>query len=221
MPNLRLKEDLTGRKFNKLSVICRCGSDSSRRSLWKCKCDCGKETVTNRTSLLTGHTKSCGCINLDGTLKAKYRHGMSYNALYKIWSAMKHRCHCSSAQEYMNYGGRGIYVCNEWYNSPELFMSWAINNGYKKGLSIDRIDNNGPYKPNNCRWVSNKIQSGNKRSNVMVRIGNKIRSSPQWATIHGLSPDECRIRVHARGKLCSDGYYIITKSELLRDSNGF
>ena len=145
----------TGKKIGRLTVIKQVGQDKHGSYLWLCKCDCGNETIATGSHLLSKRTRSCGCFQRDSLSKRQTTHGMTDSRLYGIWSTMKRRCDNPKVESYRLYGGRGISVCTEWERF-EPFRDWSLLNGYKDGLSIDRIDNDKGYSPDNCKWSTAK-----------------------------------------------------------------
>lgn len=161
-------KDLVGEKFGRLTVIKRAGSNKDGRAIWLCLCECGVETVKNGKLLLNGHCKSCGCGEYENRVKNITSHKLSNTRLYRIWKAMKQRCYYKAHKDYHNYGGRGVIVCEEWRNDFITFYTWAIENGYRDDLSIDRINVDGNYEPTNCRWATTKEQRLNQRPRKRV-----------------------------------------------------
>ena len=177
--------DLTGQKFGLLTVIGLAETDT-RKTYWVCKCDCGNMKTVRSDSLLCGAIKSCGCIKRkqdEVNLTKNHRHKMSGTRIYSEWQGMKGRCYNKGNARYADWGGRGIEVCEQWRNSFESFYTWAMANGYQDNLTIDRIDNNGNYCPENCRWVGQQEQCRNRRSNINLTIGNSTRTLMEWCEI--------------------------------------
>ena len=162
--------DLTNKTFGNWLVLRRNGSTQNKASVWRCRCLlCGSERDVVGASLYNGLSTKCRSCVPRTTLSKPNRK----SRIYHIYTAMKQRCNNSKSKYYSSYSGRGIRVCEEWEKNPDAFISWAFNNGYKDGLSIDRINVDGNYEPYNCRWVSNAVQAGNRRSNVIVRHNGK------------------------------------------------
>lgn len=178
-------EDLTGRKFGKLFVIFYDETlikGKGRKCI--CKCDCGNTIETWDRLIRYGNKQSCGCLEAIRT-QGTFRHGYSLkkhkDRLYTTWANMKNRCSDIYNKHYKNYGGRGIKVCNEWNEDFVNFKNWALNSGYKENLTIDRIDNNGNYCPENCRWVDRKVQGNNKRNCFLITYSGKTQTLAQWS----------------------------------------
>lgn len=161
-------KDLTGMRFGRLVVVELIGKTANGKYQWKCKCDCGNYTIVKGNSLTTGHTKSCGCLEKETKREVNTIHGLRRCPLYKVWLNMKDRCHNPNNSHFKYYGGKGIAVCSEWKEDFKLFYDWMINNGYEKGMSIDRIDNSLEYSPDNCRIVPFNKQSSNRTTNYAI-----------------------------------------------------
>lgn len=178
-------EELIGQRFGRLIVM-----SVDKPYIWngkihdyilKCKCDCGKETEVRRGSLvLKNGTRSCGCVHTEGLVQRNLIHNLSHTILYSRYLNIKERCYNPNCKAYKNYGGRGIKMCDEWFNNFESFYEWALSSGYKEELTIDRIDVNGDYAPDNCRWVTFKEQNLNKRNNRFFTYKGKTLSITQW-----------------------------------------
>lgn len=155
---------------------------------WLCECDCGNQIVVTTTHLKSGHTKSCGCYAKEVSVRngLKKKHGMTKTRIHRIWSQIKTRCFNSKDEHFKDYGGRGITICDEWKNSFESFYEWSMANGYEDNLTIDRIDVNGNYCPENCRWATMKEQNDNKRNTVLLTFEGETRTLGEWSEITGI-----------------------------------
>lgn len=163
--------DRTGEQFGRLTVIARASDyiapNKKRHVRWLCRCECGNEVVVDVCGLVRGTTKSCGCLRKETRGNLKY--GGCHDRLYRVFSNMKYRCYNTKSDHFKYYGGRGIKVCDEWKNDYAAFKRWALSSGYDENANrgdctIDRIDVNGNYEPNNCRWVDMTVQSRNRRN---------------------------------------------------------
>ncbi len=183
MPKLIPIEQLINQKFGRLTIIGETESlirkNSYKERRFFCKCDCGNTITVQFNNLKSGNTSSCGCLHseissiLYQTGRFGIKHGKCNDTLYGVWRGMKSRCYGVKQRAYKNYGGRGISICNEWLNDFMNFYNWAVVNGYKKGLQIDRINNDGNYEPTNCRWITNK-------ENMRNRGSNKLKLEDVW-----------------------------------------
>lgn len=189
-------KDLTGQKFGRLKVI-GIHETKTRKTYWTCQCDCGGIKVVRSDSLQNGSIKSCGCLKKQQdkiNLTANHRHKMSGTRIYSIWQGMKGRCYNEHDPRYERYGKRGIDVCDEWIHDFTVFYEWSLENGYTDELTIDRIDNDSGYSPNNCRWVDVKTQCRNRSTNINIRIGNATKTLTEWCEIFELDYS----KIHAR-----------------------
>lgn len=199
--------DLTGCRFNRLQVICRDGSyilnGKVKEPKWKCVCDCGNCVTVVGGSLRSGKTQSCGCLQHERHKQSSLKHGgCSDNSpvrLYRIWSNMKQRCTNPNHHFYKNYGGRGITVNREWQDSYIAFRDWALSNGYSDDLTLDRIDLNGDYNSDNCRWVTYKIQANNKSTNRLITVGDRTKTLSEWSDESGVPVGTLWSRINMYG----------------------
>jgi len=184
--NISKYEKMVGKKYGMLTVISLCGEDKNNHMKVKCKCDCGNETIKLAYMVLQGHTGSCGCNKYKPMIKASTKHGKRFTRIYRTWGNMKTRCYNKNSSFYNVYGGRDIRVCHEWKSNFISFYNWAISNGYSDDLTIDRINNNGNYEPNNCRWATNIKQANNRRNNVFVSFHGEKMTVSEISRKYGL-----------------------------------
>lgn len=194
------KINLVGLRFGKLTVLSESIKNKSGHIKWLCKCGCGNEKIIDGHSLRSGKTKSCGCYASQKTKERNYKHGYCKERLYKIWWGIKMRTCNEKRREYKYYGGRGIIMCDEWLNNYLAFRKWAISNGYKDNLSIDRIDVDGNYCSDNCRWTDNETQANNMTTNHLLKFNGRTQNITQWSKELGINRLTISARVN-RGKL--------------------
>lgn len=192
--------DLTGKTFGQLTVLERGPSTGKKTNAWwTCQCSCGSVVTVDGNKLRNGRAKSCGCKRGEHISAAKLAHGDSKRkkvaSLYKKWASMKKRCFNPHEQNYERYGGRGITVCKEWAESYEAFKTWALSAGYREGMSIDRIDPNGPYCPENCRWVPIAEQASNTRKNIYATMNGETKTVKEWSRHFGVKYETLRYRL--------------------------
>lgn len=209
--------DRTGERYGRLTVEKR-GPDKihpcGRKSVqWWCKCDCGNYVLVYTSGLASGKTQSCGCLQRERAKDANHTHGDSrpgaeYYRLYHVWKSMKSRCYNPNNAEYKYYGGRGITVCDAWHKYDN-FKEWAISSGYDVGAAfgdctIDRIDVNGDYSPDNCRWADLFVQGANKTNTIVINDCGTPMSLRSFAIKHGKIPGTVRDRFLNGTELLSD-----------------
>lgn len=210
--------NLVGKQFGRLTVVSKnpqyyIRSNNSKESMWNCICSCGKTTVVSSNSLNSGNVKSCGCLRRETTSRLNLKHGKYNHPLYKIWLGMKNRCSNTNGQYAHRYVLRGIRVCKDWRDNFESFYDWAINNGYKKGLQIDRIDNYGNYEPENCRWVTCSENCSNRNNNILIKVDGIEHTQEEWKSILNVNRTTI-VRHRQKNDICE---YIHDKLEELNE----
>lgn len=196
--NMGVFKDLTGQRFGKLTVVKRVDNDKHNNACFLCLCDCGIESIVIGTQLSQGKTMSCG--KCSRTITSKYSNYINkpfWKEIGTSYRAMKERCYNKNNGKYNNYGGRGITICDEWNgtNGRIRFYEWAISNGYAKKLTIDRIDVNGNYEPNNCRWANTYLQANNRTDNFVVEYNGEVKTIHEWEKLVGISAGTIRYRI--------------------------
>jgi hypothetical protein len=198
-------QDLTGMRFSRLVVKVRVANKVNKSgkpvAQWLCVCDCGNEKVVRSASLNNGSVRSCGCLRNEtaaaNARRFNVKHGLSNTRIYGIWAKMLCRCYCTTNKDYAKYGVRGILVCQDWLDFNK-FYEWAMRNGYQDTLSLDRVDNDGIYSPQNCRWATLKQQANNTRQTIKITFQGETKSIAQWAETLGL-PAERLYKRRERG----------------------
>lgn len=194
---MRSANDLSGQRFGRLIVICR-ATGKYESPYYKCICDCGNEVIKRGGSLISGNTRSCGCLHKEQLAERNRKHGERYTRLYGIWLNMKQRC-SSNKERYKNWQGKGITVCKSWSDSFMEFKAWAIANGYTDSLTIDRIDVNGNYEPTNCRWITKTEQQFNKTNTRYFEYKGQKKCLAEWAEIFDINKPTLYNRVYNLG----------------------
>lgn len=194
--------DLTGMRFGKLLVIRRVGSDKSKNATWLCRCDCGNKVVKVGINLRCGDTSSCGCYHKQVVKEHMQTHGKSKTRLYKVWAGIKSRCYNPKVDNYKYYGGRNIGMCSEWKESFEKFMEWSYQNGYDENAkpqecTIDRIDNDKDYSPENCRWVNHYEQCHNQSKNRVYTYNGVSLTMAEWARKLNINYSTLKRRIYS------------------------
>lgn len=178
-------KDLTGQRFNRLTVIALDGiyesPSGTRRAAWICQCDCSKVTVVRTINLTSGEVKSCGCLRNETTIKRNFKHGLTNSPEYTTWQNMISRCYDKKNPSFKYYGQRGIRVCERWHD----FVHFLTDMGRKPSpiYTIERINNDGNYEPTNCKWATQKEQSINKSNTLIVTFNNQTKSLIEWSEI--------------------------------------
>jgi hypothetical protein len=184
------REDLTGQKFNKLTVLSY-SHNVGRKAFWKCQCDCGNVTTIRGDGIKGGHAKSCGCYAASGI--PHMTHGQSHNKMYDVYINMKMRCLNASHPSYKDYGERGITICDKWMTFEGFYED--MESGYSDKLSLDRKDNSKGYYKENCRWATKEQQQNNTRWNRYLTYNGTTLSVSQWARQLGIGVNTLATRI--------------------------
>ena len=202
---VRIKHRLEGKKFGKLLVLeeserSRNRFDGQSRRNYRCRCECGNEAIVAVPRLVSGTTRSCGCLAQDPALTHGHSRRGRRTPTYEIWIGMKSRCRNKKLKIYKNYGGRGIKVCDRW-QGKEGYRNFLADMGERpERMSLDRINNNGDYEPSNCRWASQEEQHNNKRNNVRLKDGEAFLTMAELARKYGINYPKLK-RLNQRGQL--------------------
>lgn len=200
------KQNIINKKFGRLTVVSLAykvqryktnGQRGGYREFYNCLCDCGNTCVVEKWQLIKGCTKSCGCYKREFAQSSFSTHNLTNHRLYNTWCHMKGRCYNSDNKAYSNYGGRGITVCDEWKNDFQAFYNWAMANGYKEDLTLDRIDVNGNYEPDNCRFTTMKVQQNNKQNHFYITIYNRTQTLAEWCEEKKLDYNKIMARIQS------------------------
>ena len=195
--------NLIGNQYGRLTVVSLVEDIAGAKvhTRWLCKCECGNEIVVMGYNLRNGNTTSCGCKQKEKAAARFKTHGETGQRLYVIWQHMRRRCNKPSEPCYHLYGGRGITVCEEWHKY-ETFRDWALANGYADHLTLDRIDVDGNYEPNNCRWITQGEQTLNRRNNVRIAFNGETKTISEWAKDFGCYQSAvCRQILEREGRI--------------------
>ena len=187
--------DISNQRFGRLVAIEK-SSNIHKKTAWKCLCDCGNIVYVSTSNLTCGKIRSCGCIRREAIIKQNTTHNQRHTPLYEVWKSIRQRCYNSKCSAYKNYGARGITVCEEWKQSFQAFYNWAIENGYETGLCIERIDNDGNYCPENCKWATRKEQMRNTRRNRFIEYNGETKTLSEWCEILSLPYATINGRIH-------------------------
>jgi len=192
MPRFR---DLTGQKFGRFTAIETAGKTKNGQYKWSCECDCGETVVVQGGNLTSGASRSCGCLQRELTSKRSKTHGLRHHPLYMVHHMIKARCYNKRNKDYKHYGARGIEMCPEWKEDFQTFYDWAMANGYEEGLTVDRVNNDGPYEPSNCQLIGQAAQKRNTRRSRMLTYKGKTQCMAAWAREAGVHPENLLYRL--------------------------
>lgn len=194
------RHDLSGRRFGRLVATRHHGSTPGGKPQWLCLCDCGKQHIVSANNLRRNSVRSCGCLAVESARRAssmRRSHGCTGTRLEGIWKDMNARCYNPRSRFFRRYGGRGIGICKQWRQERAAFFAWALSNGYAPGLSIDRVNNDGDYAPDNCRWATAKEQANNTPRNRFIEHAGRRLTLTQWAELSGIPMKRLWYRISA------------------------
>ena len=191
--------NLTNKRFGEWSVMSFVGRNKYRQPIWKCRCSCGTVREIPESNLTRKASTNCGCLKSKNQRKRAYKHGKVNTPLYRSWANMLQRCNNPKNPRFKDYGGRGVAVCEEWKDFTN-FAKWANQNGYIEGLTIERVDVDGDYSPENCKWVPLREQSLNKRTTLYVTFNNEKKSLKEWAERFNISYGSLKKRLYQGGE---------------------
>lgn len=183
--------DITGNVYGRLTAVKRVGMNKHGKATWLFRCSCGNSHEAVSGNVVHGTTSSCGCLKKE----IHTTHGYSGTRLDKIYRHMVDRCYNHNNCCYSNYGERGIAICEEWLKDKSSFFRWAIGHRYSDEFSIDRINNNKGYSPDNCRWADNIVQANNTSRCIFVTINNKVKTIAEWARELNVPENTLRYRI--------------------------
>lgn len=192
-------KDLTGKKFNRLEAVEPIGRSPKGAVIWKFSCECGNTHEAVGWKVSTGHTKSCGCYKSERAARHartlhEEKHGMSKTRPYRIWHGMRQRCQNPNNKKYELYGGSGVEVCDRWNDFSNFWED--MKNGYSDDLSLDRIDGDGDYEPENCRWATDREQAENSDNAHKIEIDGEKKTIKMWCKEFGVNVNTARVRIH-------------------------
>lgn len=190
---------MIGEKFGRWTIISESLKKLRGNKYWVCECDCGVVREVIQPSLKSGRSKSCGCLQREKAKAQFTKHNLYNHRIYNIWRAMNNRCNNEKHDNFHNYGDRGIRVCDEW-KDVQVFYNWALNNGYENDLTIERINNDGNYEPDNCTWATMKQQQNHRRNTVLVEFNGEIKPFTLLCDEHNIKTQVVRARLRSGWK---------------------
>lgn len=183
---MAIRNNLSGQRFGRLTVLSLAIDEPYKKKKWLCKCDCGREIEVAGSNLVSGHSTQCKQCQLKAIQCGNVTHNQSCTKLYNVWNGMIQRCTNTNHKSFPDYGGRGITVCEAWHSFDD-FQKWAWEHGYGENVEIDRIDNDGSYCPENCRWIERIKNARNKSNNKIIVYKGESKTLSEWAAYFGVN----------------------------------